>query len=377
MFDFFRKDKGTAKPVVPDASPDTPAPQTSKPALDASASEPVDSGMRVEDSGLGLAAEVEEAVVLYASGHTGEATTALHRFIQARPEARDPEPWRLLFDIYEVTGQQGAFEDLAVDYALRFERSPPTWRGATGAGPAQGAADAPAFAFGAQFSAQDRSNLERFLRACGDADTVALDFNTMPVPDDDAYGRAVLDCLVRLGDAGKRVQLSGADAFIVRLDASRAGARLSEPLWLLLLQLLQLQGRAQEFETVALEYAVRFEISPPSYVAPACLTREGAGVAAHGPGGSVFPLHGAIGPAEASVFADLRAYAMSLPRVEIDLSQVSRIDFMVVGLLMDTVMSLAQAGHRVVFKEGNEMVSLLLGMVGLGQLATIQPKVRT
>lgn len=381
MFDFFRKDKGSHKPVVPD-TPAAPgpipaaAPNGPTTLSGATLSGPTGTGMLVEESDLALTPEVEEAVVLYASGHTGEATAALNRFILNNPANQDPLPWRLLFDIYEVTGQRRPFEDLAMDYAVRFEQSPPTWRVSEAAADATAKGEHPSFAFGATLSPPDKAALDHFMRESMAAETVVLDFNKTSVPDQDAYARTLLDCLSSLATAGKAIQLVGGEAFVVRLNASRTSGQLSEPLWLLLLLLLQLQGKNDEFENVAVDYAVQFEISPPSYTPPKRVATEPAPVAPSGPHGLVFPLRGTIGPSESALFNELRNFAMPLPGVEVDLAQTDRIDFMVVGLLMDTVMALVQAGRHVVFKDGNEMVCLLLRMVGVGQLATIQPKTR-
>lgn len=379
MFDFFRKDKGSPKPAVPEA-PVTARPQPSPsgpPTLSGhTLSGPTSTGLEVAGSELELSPEVEEAVMLYANGQTGEATAALNRFILNNPGSRDPQPWRMLFDIYEVTGQRRPFEDLAMDYAVRFEQSPPTWRQDKAAADGAAKGDHPTFAFGATLSPQDKAALDHFMRECASSATAVLDFHATPVPDGEAYARAILECLSRLASAGKAIQLVGGDAFIVRLNASRAGGSLSEPLWLLLLLLLQLQGKVDEFETVAVDYAIQFEISPPSYTPPKRVATGPAAPEPNGPHGLVFPLRGTIGPGESGVFTELRDFAMPLPGVEVDLAKVDRIDFMVIGLLMETVMGLVQAGRHVVFKDGNEMVCLLLRMVGVGQLATIQPRIR-
>lgn len=389
MFPFFRKDKGGKRPAIPAATPVVaPSAPARPPARPAPAAQPAptpegprtavatNNGFLVQEIDFLLAPEVEEAVMLYASGRTGEATAALNRFILNHPDSRDPQPWRLLFDIYEVTGQRQPFEDLAMDFAVRFERSPPTWRQPEAA-PAPGAAgNNPSFAFGAALSPQDKAGLEHFLQECETADTVTLDFNKTPVPGNDAYARTLLDCLTRLFAGGKAIRLLGGEAFVVRLNASRADGRLSEPLWLLLLMLLQLQGKVDEFEAAAVEYAIHFEISPPSYTAPKRIAEE-TECAPSGPFGQVFPIQGVIGPGAPALFEALRQFAADLPTVEVDLCLVSRIDFPVVGLLMDTVMALAQAGKKVIFKDGNEMVCLLLQMVGVNQYASILTKVRS
>lgn len=404
MFTFFRKDKGAKKPVIPDsrkptamppleamnrpavAPPPPPAPlqkpeSPPPPPRPVVATKPAPSitannGFLVQEIDFTLAPEVEDAVMLYANGRTGEATAALNRYILNNPDSRDPQPWRMLFDIYEVTGQRQPFEDLAMDFAVRFERSPPTWRPVNATPSAAAAGNNPTFAFGASLSPQDKAGLEHFLQECETADTVVLDFNKTPVPGNETYARAILDCMSRIAASGKAIRLLGSEGFAVRLNASRADGRLSETLWLLLLMLLQLQGKADAFEAAAVEYAVRFEISPPSFTPPKHVSAEPESEGAAVPSGHVFPMQGLIGPGASASFDALSQFAAPLPSIEIDLGQVSRIDFTVVGLLMDTVMNLVQAGKKVIFKEGNEMICLLLQMVGVNQFAVILPKIR-
>lgn len=393
MFSFFRKGKDGDKPVVlgrgkPAATP-APAP-TAKPPSDARppaarpatpkpqvADTPAPSdGFLVQELDFRLAPEVEEAVMLYADGRTGDATAALNRCILNNANSRDPQPWRLLFDIYEITAQRQPFEDLAMDFAVRFERSPPTWRPELAAPSASAAGDHPTFSFGASLSPQDKAGLDHFMRECEASDQVELDFAKTPVPANDAYAKTILDCMARICAGGKAIQLVGGEAFAVRLNASRASDKLSEPAWLLLLLLLQLLGKADAFETAALDYAIRFEMSPPSYTPPKRVSAVPAAEDSAGPSGEIFPMRGPIGPGASAVFTELHQFAAALPVVEIDFSQVTRVEFTVVGLLMDTVMKLATAGKIVVFRDVNEMVALLLQMVGVGQFATVLPKVR-
>ncbi|MFZ5482924.1 MAG: hypothetical protein ACOZB0_01730 [Pseudomonadota bacterium] len=429
MFDFFRKDKGAKKPVIPDrpvtperpakparaVAPERPAP-TPGPAQPSPAAKPIaalakpasapakpaaapvrvaappaiptapaaaqettsQNGFLVQEFDTQFAPEVEDAVMLYANGRTGDATAALNRFILNHPDSRDPQPWRLLFDLYEATGQRQPFEDLAMDYAVRFERSPPTWRVADEAVPSRDRPQAPTFAFGSTWAPQDSPRLENFLRECEAADSVVLDFNKTSVPSDESFARTLLDCVTRLVAAGKALRLVGGEAFVVRLNAFRADNRLSEPLWLLLLMLLQQMGKAEAFEEAALDYAIRFEMSPPSYTPPRKVAEpvpESTEAQAQAPD-HTFVVPGRIGPGSTAVFDQLREFAAPLDVVEIDLGRVTQIDFTVVGVLMDAVMQLVQAGKKVSFREGNEMVCLLMQMVGVGQFANVQPRVR-
>jgi anti-anti-sigma regulatory factor len=387
MFSFFRKGQAHAKPVIPNdvkparsiateravSPPPVVAPPAPPPPPEQAQKTPDNTGIQVLEMEVLLAPEIEQAVMHYANGRTGEATATLNRYILDHPNTIDTQPWCLLFDIYEITGQRRPFEDLAVDFAVRFERSPPTWSTVQPVETGKAASRHPTFAFGPNLSPQDKAGLEHFHQECETAETVVLDFSKTPVPGDDAYARLMLDNLTRSVAKGKEVHLVGGEAFVVRLNASRAVGHLTESTWLLLLMLLQLQARHHEFDEVAVEYAIRYEISPPSYTAPKRISTLPEALALEpSPTGHTFPMKGVLGAGSTSVFEELRTFATPLPRVEVDLSQVIRIDFAIVGLLMDTVMGLAQAGKQVVFRGGNSMVNLLLQMLGVGQFATIQ-----
>lgn len=387
MFSFFHKGKATAKRAAaakPRAATHAPPPAPARPAEPKHKPEPLKTevieagGIQVYESDLQLSAELEQAVMFYANGRVGEATTTLNRFLLNYPDSRDLLPWRMLFDIYEATGQVQPFEDLSLDFAVRFERSPPAWRGIRAQDVTQAAAREPVFAFGAALSPQDKARLEHFLEECAAADTMALDFSKTLVPTNEAHARLMLDALSRLVAQGKRVRIVGGEAFLVRLGAFRAEGRLSEPAWLLLLLVLQTLGKADAFEAAAVDFAVSFEISPPSYTPPRMPLTEAAppAEAALCPSGQVFPLSGVLGAGCLGVFEELRRFAEPLDQVEIDLSQVARLDFSIVGMFMDTLIGLNQAGKKVVLREGNEMVNLLLRMVGANQYASLLTRVR-
>lgn len=69
---------------------------------------PRESTIQVSEIGGQLPPWIEEAVILYATGKTGEATAALNRHILDHPDERDMAPWLMLFDIHE-TNHRRAF----------------------------------------------------------------------------------------------------------------------------------------------------------------------------------------------------------------------------------------------------------------------------
>lgn len=387
MFPFLKKGKDGRKPIIPDAS--LPIAKSARPDLTQSGlaerkpvKASVDEGFLVQEVSVEIAPEVEEAVMLYANGLIAEATVTLQLCLE-QPDLKQPDstqpwaqPWHALFDLYEATDQREPYDVLALAYAVRFERSPPTWHPVTSRPRATGVQNPLSFSFGANPANDERARLDRFLAESQTAHLVVLDFSKAAVPTDAGQAENPLRCLSQLNATGTSVQLLGGEAYVVRLNAARAHDSLAEAGWLVLMLLLQLLGKAEDFDAVALEYAVRFEISPPSYTPPKRVAAQEVAGDAMPPAGNLFPMPALVGPAASTIFSELQAFAATQRAVVIDLSQVRRIEFSAVGLLMETVVKLAKSGKRLVFRDANEMVNLLLQLIGAGQYARIQPRER-
>lgn len=374
MFSFFRKDKPEdLMAFLKEGQPDLgsgPAYSQAKPMAEE------EYGIEVQEAVGGLAPEFEEAAVLYANGKIGETATLLNRYLLDHPDSRDPLPWYMLFDLYEASGQAEPFEDAAVDFAVKFERSPPTWKPRGGASNTA-AHPAPLMSYGEKYGSLERVRQQRFMQEAEDAPYVRLDLSKTQSPDQDT-AQAILDDIVHLNDMGKPMELIGGPGFAVRLNAARQGNRLTEAGWFLYLAVLQILGKEAEFEDAAVDYAVAFEVSPPSYTPPRPLPSQvGQGKQEdQALPDDTFVLSGLIVPGKEGLFRDLKKFAQGKPQVDVDLSQVARIDFAVVGLLLETLIELSQEGCKVRLKEGSELVNTLLQIVGAGQFATLQGRSR-
>ncbi|MEW5787851.1 MAG: STAS domain-containing protein [Pseudomonadota bacterium] len=374
MFSFFRKDKpedlmAFLKESLPEFGPGPTYNQTKQPAAN------LDGGIEVMEAAGGLPPELEEAAVLYANGKVGETAALLNRYLLDQPDNRDPLPWYMLFDLYEASDQAAPFEDAAVDFAVKFERSPPTWtpRGK----PKAKTQAAPVMVYGEKYGSLEKVKQPRFFQDARNAAYVRLDFSKTQSPDEET-ARALLDDIVRLNEMKKPVELQGGPGFAVRLDAARQGGRLTESGWFLLLAVLQLLGKEEDFDKVALDYAMTFEVSPPSYVPPQPLPSRAVDAPAQAPvaPGLSYALSGTLSPGSEAQLQGLRTFAKGKPQVEVDLSQLTRIDFAVVGLLLETLIEVTQSGCKILFKEGNELVNTLLQIVGAGQFAMILGRTR-
>src|SRR5450830_1642437 len=72
---------------------------------------------------------VEEIAILYANGQAAVAQQMLLAAVADNSRLNsDRSAWWMLFDLYQVSGQQDAFDNLSIDYASTFETSPPPWQ---------------------------------------------------------------------------------------------------------------------------------------------------------------------------------------------------------------------------------------------------------
>jgi ABC-type transporter Mla MlaB component len=333
------------------------------------------SGIEVQEAIGGLPPELEEAAVLYANGKIGETATLLNRYLLDHRDNHDPLPWYMLFDLYEVSDQSAPFEDAAVDFAVRFERSPPTWTPRDK--PKSASQPAPLMSYGERYGSLERVKQSRFFQEAEQAAYVRLDLSKTLAPDEET-ALAILNDILRLHEMHKPVELIGGPGFAVRLDAARQGERLTETGWFLFLAVLQLLGKEDDFDNAAVDYAVAYEVSPPSFTPPRPLPNKNGNqksIVTPMPD-AAFKLTGLIGPGSESQFKDLKQYAQGRKQVEIDLSEVSRIDFSVVGLLLETLIGISGAGGKILFKEGNELVNTLLHIVGASQFSVVLGRTR-
>lgn len=388
-FSFFKKSpaKAATRPAATPpiqqkaraASPRSPAPvpipDEAKESLDFSDfqfSEGVDS-FHVEADVDPIASDIEQAAVLYANGQDDAARSMLENAVLVHRTGPGERLWLMLFDLYRVTGQKAAFEALEVDYANAFEKSPPAWRDTSKAPTiVQTPASGIVLFQGALVGGND-AGFAAVSQALGKTPKLRLDLSR--VTNIDVAGCArLLAQLQQARKAKREIELLGRDNIGAQLEAHvEPGRAEKSECWLLLLELYQLHGQQEAFEEVAINYAVTFEVSPPSWeskrvAAAEPVTTTTAAQIDGDLAGEVYFAHGDI---KASRFSDLSAYVEANNPVLIDCAAVTRMDFISAGALLNLLSTAAHAGKQIVFRHPNHLVAELLGVVGLNAVAQI------
>ncbi|GAB1461445.1 hypothetical protein MASR2M50_32200 [Thauera sp.] len=221
--------------------------------------------VEVRECGSGIGAAFEEAAVLYANGSDDDALAVLEAAIGAEGGEGGEGAWLMLLDLYRLRGERQRFESRVLDYATCFERSPPPWQDLSGAASKAAGTELPLVNLNGQLSASAERQFAQLAKIARGSGGVRIDVAKVRGVDDS--GCAVWrGLLAGLAAERLKVMLVNVQALAEVLSQSvRTGEAQARDTWLMLLELLQYAGDQARFEDVAVDYAVTFEESPPSW----------------------------------------------------------------------------------------------------------------
>ncbi|AVO32867.1 STAS domain-containing protein [Ottowia oryzae] len=356
---------------------------------------------------------IEEVAIRFANGDVVGAEAGLLELLRdGGSRQHDIDTWLTLFDLYRASHQQDKFDDAGIDFADQFGRSAPQWALVTESAPtplasALGASTAPApivsglfhwtgpSSIGIQSIAALNASLAR------NAPPWRIDWRHVKGIEPAALP-ALTEVLKRLGDTPGGVKFLGEDRLLELLaERSPTDDRSADPQWWdARLALLRVMDEMDEFELVALNYCVTYEVSPPAWESPAGnfqrMTEEGQTVPPTDFGQPPTPADSQLGAPprvsgaphvdDAGVLrGDLRgeligtADAALLPyadhrgasRYELNCRKLLRVDFGAAGDLLNWSMQQKAEGRPVTFKQVNRLVAAFFGVIGIQDTARV------
>lgn len=323
------------------------------------------------------AAVIEETAIMYANNQTDLVEQMLRGAI-AEDMLGDVtrNAWWMLFDLYQITGKQQEFETLSMEYASKFETSPPAWTGNCSHEEPAGVATknaTPTVPFAGKLDENTAKLVERVRKLAETYRTLRLEFARVTQVTPGACS-LLLDLLNRLQKSGHDLILVGAPELTEYIRAIIEVGRRddTENSWLLLLELLRLLNREQEFEEVSIDYCVTFEVSPPAFAAP-----KNKVITAAAESHTVQPIaEGFMMPALIegridSLIVAIAAYSDENNPAIIDCSQLVRIDFNAAGRLLTGLAPFCGAGKTLEFHHVNHLVTELFNVIGLKDIVRI------
>lgn len=328
------------------------------------------SGIVVEENSGAPQSPVDEAAILYASNQVDVAERMLKEVLATG----DRRAWLMLFDLYCIQNREKDFEKLALDYAVRFESSPPVWQHAQGNGNGLGKTqqtEAAALELPGLLDKNAAATLREGIAATDKKTVVLINFSRIEMVDESGAD----ECAKILSNARKakrKLQVSGVDRLTALLQDLNRATQSRAVHWLLLLELYQTLGQEALFEDLAVDYAVRFEVSPPSWSeVQAAVVVPSAPVE---PLDDALCLSGEITPSTDSVLQQFSSYAATHDEVLVDLSKVTRVDYGSVSQFISVLMQCLGSGKSVTLRGHNALIHELFRVMGIDQLAQLLPR---
>ncbi len=346
---------------------------------------------------------LQEASIRFAEG---DPTGSLELLVQgfSDPDAR-PEASQIyagaIFDLHRATGARDAFDDFALNYAQRFGTSPPEWvnlpallqelRARRQAPVSELRSDE--WVCPAALTADSLGMLDKIVQRTGGM--VHVHWEGLRVLED---GVAAPFAIILAQWASKPLKLgfTGTPALLKALKARTPGGdvRTDQAWWQLRLNALRVLGLLDDFEQVALDFCMVYELSPSSWESPACECTHEMEVAFAASGeqsvfaeldgqrSSVFGLLSAsesevvalegeiLGDADAALSA-LRDSARGGHQLVVSCTHLIRVDFAAAGSILNWVANLEAQGCHVQFQDLSRLVAAFFNVIGINDHASV------
>lgn len=337
--------------------------------------------IEVAQANPGLCTVLENAALLFANGQETAARELLEQGVATDPDTKSsPLAWLALFDLMQRANDRSAFDRLAMQYVVQFERSAPSWE-PTDAPIAPDSHGAGGYiAITGRLSSRSAAQLEGLKRALEKCVPRArIDLSTVN-GFDDAGARMLAADLARARSQRMELSIQRPEKLRAAIEEAIAkGSEGGEGAWLLSLELMQWHHEHEAFDERALEFAVAFELSPPSWEPPPRVQDskreppqdDAAPVsrAAARPSAAVDRemvvfegvLTGAA-PAQLTRFADFATCNAVAP---IDMTRVERMDFICAGALLNAIGRIEGQGKAVQIVGATPIVRALLLLIGI------------
>ncbi len=326
------------------------------------------------------AAVLEEAAIMYANGQTDMVEQMLKSAIEEDMLGElTRNAWWMLFDLYQITGKKQEFENLSIDYASKFETSPPMWTAAsrieTASATPQGAT-APMVPFSGKLDETCIKQVERAQKLAESYRTLRLEFAKVTEAAPEGC-RLLLGLLKKLQKSEHDLILVGAPELADKIRAIIEVGRRddTEDSWLLLLEILRLLNREKEFEEISIDYCVTFEVSPPAFVAPKSkITTATAESPAAAPAAEGFTMPAVVEGRIDNLILSIATYSDEHNPALIDCSRLTRVDFNAAGRLLTGLAPFCGVGKSIEFHHVNHLVVELFNVIGLKDIVRIIPR---
>ena len=323
-----------------------------------------------------VAPVIEETATLFASGQVEQALARLSNAVREEGLGNSAlQGWLMLFDLYQHLGMRVEFEALALEFVVKFERSAPAWiESDERHDPALATGGIGYFALSGMLTGASAPELEKLRNTPGQ--TVRIECGRLLGLDGPGC-RLLREALLSVHDAGKEVMLSGESRLLAFLERFCQAGKIETDAaaWALLFDVYRTLDLKDRFEEAAVNYAVTFEVSPPSWESqPGAQAKGSAVLQPVEAADQALILSGELSGAGETLAKELQDWAGANKMLIIDMSQATRVDLVTAGLMLNVLSKLQETGTTIQIRGANELIRALFGVTGLSKVARIIPR---
>jgi anti-anti-sigma regulatory factor len=327
--------------------------------------------IQVAGANPGLCAVLENAALSYANGQAPLAREVLEDGIVSDDDAKNsPLAWLALFDLLQRANDRAAFDQLALRFVVAFERSAPAWEERVGRAPPGARPIAGGYVgLTGKLAAGHAQQIAGMLASSLKQPQLRLDLGSITGADD-AGAKLLANALAQLRKRHYPLVLQHPEKIRRALEQSAMQGRdAAEGYWILLLELLQWQNEHEVFEDRAIEFAVAFEVSPPSWEPPpdtahaAAVAEEPAARAPENTDQLYW--HGTLTGSSDTQLAKFLLFREGRQTIPIDMSAVDRIDFVCAGALSNAIIRAESQRKGVQIIGASPIIRALLLLIGI------------
>ena len=358
-------------------------------------------------------AELEEASISFAnSDDAGAEATLLEMLAPGGSRTGQSEVWMALFDLYRATDQQEKFENAAIRFVQKFDRSAPQWFSMPAMVKllAESAAQAPGNSQTADWICSPTLGLQTIatLKAALAKAPMPwrLNWSNLKIIEPNAVeplGK------VFAGWSAQPVKLrfmGDAHFHQILQKATPSGDRTTpQDWWQLRMEALRVTHRPDEFELAALDFCVTYEVSPPAWEVARCeykpMDNPGAAVAGSTIIGDAYrdsmpsvlsafdgdtqmdalssqmgnllsvELSGHIEGDAIAMLEKLDSRLKGADIMVISCAKLIRVDFSAAGTLLNWVSARQAENREVQFSDVNRLVAAFFNVIGITEYAKV------
>ncbi|HEY6721490.1 MAG TPA: STAS domain-containing protein, partial [Burkholderiales bacterium] len=185
------------------------------------------------------------------------------------------------------------------------------------------------------------------------------------------------EALLSARSAGKQVMLTGEAQLVGFLEEVCQAGKIETDgaAWALLLDVYRMLDLKDKFEEAAVNYAITFEVSPPSWeLQPGTSSKRPALASSPKTADQALTLSGELTGATEALGKQLRDWAAANKMSVIDMSRTKRIDPATAGLIMNVLAKLRETGTTMEIRGVNELIRVLFRVTGMDKIARIIPR---